>query len=226
MGLGVRMLVHYDNTEVQFRVQELLGIAPDRLQRVLRIGAEARRGTTAFHPRPYAGYSMWAETTAGLRRELLVESGWKMDEDGGQPRTFNLARRLNVVVQSGDDMTGVLGERKPRSKHSKGSATATKVRDNQLALFPVVGLAAAEPEDGKNVEPVLETWVLLLAEVKDELRAELSRPIGFDSGGHVNDWHERIILNATPMVADDFTVEQDDRGDDEAEGFDVTWQSE
>lgn len=221
------MLVHHDDDEVRSRVQELLGITPGRLQRVLQTGAEARRGTTAFHPRSYTGTSMWAETTAALRRELLVESGWEMDEAGGQPRTFSMERRLNVVVQSGDDMTGVLGERKPRTKHSKGSATVTKVRDNQLALFAVAGPAAEEPEleDGDVIESVLETWVLLLAEVDNELRAELSRPRGFDAAGHVNDWYERILLTATPMVADDFNIEQDDRDDDDGEGFDVTWQS-
>lgn len=223
------MLVHHEYEHVRSRVEDLLGISPARLQRVIQVGAEARRSITSLHPNSYMGTAMWGEATAALRRELIPE-GWKYDEAGQQPRTFNSDRQIVVLVQSGDDDTGLV-DGKPKTKHPKGSATETKVRDNQLALFSTgsdddLG-GEDEDQSAELIEgtAVLETWVLLLAEVDGELRGELSRPRGFDSSGRVDRWFERVVLEAVPMVAEDFALDQEDRDDEQGEeGIKITWQ--
>ncbi len=214
------MQVLTDEADVQSRVEQLLGITVGHLARVTQAAAGGRSSATRFHPSSTPGSNMYSEGTAALRRELVNESGWDFDEANQQPRTFNDDRRITVIVQSGDEMTGIDGPRAPRSKHGKGQATRQKVDVNtQLPLFDV-----AAPEGLAN-DSTLHTWVLLMAEVDGELRAELSRPNGMDGAGRVSDWTERLLLPVTPLGGD-FEIDLDRVEDGEqGDGFDVTWQS-
>jgi hypothetical protein len=209
-----------EESHVQSRVQQLLGITVEHLARVVQAAAGGRNSATRFHPSSTPGSNMYSEGTAALRRELMGEPGWNFDEANQQPRTFNSDRRITVIVQSGDEMTGIDGPRAPRSKHGKGEATRLKVDVNtQLRLFDV------KASDEIASDLALHTWVLLMAESEGELRAELSRPTGMDSAGHLSDWTERILLPATPLGGDlDFELDREE-DDDQGDGFDVTWQS-
>jgi hypothetical protein len=167
---------------------------------------------------------MYYEGTAALRRELLPDSAWDHDEANQQPRTFNNDRRIAVIVQSGDEMTGIDGDRAPRSKHGKGRATRQKVVDNrQQYLFDIT--TPDEPVDDLDDGLILNTWVLLLAEVDGELRVELSRPYAMDEAGRVSAWTERILLPASPLGGNfDIDLGREDDGD-QGDAFDVSWQS-
>jgi hypothetical protein len=222
------MQVIGDDGDVRPRVEQLLGVTVDHLARVTQAAAGGRNSATSLHPSSTAGSNMYYEGTAALRRELLPDSAWDHDEANQQPRTFNNDRRIAVIVQSGDEMTGIDGDRAPRSKHGKGRATRQKVVDNRQGyLFDLTRSdeSADEQGDEQGDEQALDTWVLLLAEVEGELRAELSRPHAMDDAGRVSAWTERILLPATPLGGD-FDLDLD-RGDDGNQGdaFDVSWQS-
>lgn len=214
------MHVLTEEADIQSRIEQLLGITVEHLARVTQAAAGGRNSATRFHPSSTPGSNMYSEGTAALRRELVNEPGWDFDEANQQPRTFNSDRRMTLIVQSGDEMTGIDGPRPPRSKHGKGQATRQKVDVNtQLRLFDV-----AAREDFSS-DLAFHTWVLLVAEVDGELRAELSRPNGMDEAGRVSDWTERILLSATPLGGDfDIELGRVDDGD-QGDGFDVTWQS-
>lgn len=210
--------------DVRPRIEQLFGITVDHLTRVTQAAAGGRNSATSLHPSSTAGSNMYYEGTAALRRELLPDAAWDHDEANQQPRTFNNDRRIAVIVQSGDEMTGIDGDRVPRSKHGKGRATRQKIVDNrQEYLFDLA--TPDESVDEQDDELALTTWVLLLAEVDGELRAELSRPYAMDEAGRVSAWTERILLPVTPLGGTfDMDLDREDESD-QGDAFDVSWQS-
>ncbi|MCV2490814.1 hypothetical protein OF117_15770 [Geodermatophilus sp. YIM 151500] len=184
------MQLYRDEVEVQTRLQSL-GLDLLGLRRVVASGAGGWNSTTAFHPSSARGSFLYFETTAALRR-LVVPMGWEHDELDGQARTFNRGLGISIVVQSGDELTGQVGQ-EPRTRHPKGSATAKKIETNgqQLALFNV----------GQQ-EPFINspfTWVLLVAVVDGEVRAELSLPSGMSADSRPCDLVERILIPSQPL---------------------------
>lgn len=165
---------------------EAMGLGLEGLQRVVSRGAGGYAATTEFHATSAPGTYLYHETTAALRR-LLVPNGWSPDELDRQPRVFNEECGVAIVVQTGDENTGVDGP-EPTTKHPKGQATVRKIEHNaaQLALFPLPTRVAPETEG-------LLTWVLLVAIVDGKVRAELSLPHHMLSGRPCG-WLERILL--------------------------------
>ncbi|MEJ7831733.1 MAG: hypothetical protein WKF79_02370 [Nocardioides sp.] len=148
---------------------------------------------TRFHGSAAAGTFLYHESTAALRR-LVVPQGWGYDEEDQQPRTFSVERGLTIVVQTGDENTGLLEpEAEPRPRHPKGVATARKVASNseQLALFAVPQAAATE-DDQEQGDTL--TWVLLVAVGIEVARAELSLPRQMSEDGRPCGWVHRILL--------------------------------
>jgi hypothetical protein len=211
---SVRVLA--EEQEVGSRLEQL-GLSLDGLVRVVSAAAGGFNSTTAFHPTPSAGSYLYYEGTAAFRR-LVIPDGWEMDELDGQPRTFSRTLGLTVVVQSGDEMTGIDGEREPQTRHPKGPATARKVAVNgQLDLFKI-----ARPEAPEDLG--LQTWVLLMAVVEGQMRGELSRPERMSPGSRPCGWSERILLPSQPMGGGaefDLAEPVNDAPDTD---FDVSWQ--
>ena len=217
----VRVLV--EERQVQSRLEQL-GLSLDGLLRVAEVGGGGYRATTAFHPTSAPGSYLYYETTAALRR-LLVPAGWDADEADQQPRTFHAGRGIAIVVQTGDEMTGIDGGREPTTRHPKGVATQKKVAENgqQLALFPL----GPQPNGAR-----WQNWVFLVAIVDGQIRAELSLPQRWGEDSRPCGWTERILLPAQELggsgaielreLAD---VAELDRRDREAPGadFDVAW---
>ena len=206
------MKLYAEEPEVASRLDDL-GLSLPGLLRAVAAGAGGHNATTSFHPSSAAGSYLYFETTAALRR-LLVPQGWTADEADGQPRTFNEARGVTIIVQTGDNVTGVIGEHEPTTRHMKGTATRKKVEENgqQIPLFTLNG--SPDPSSGQR------TWILLVSIVDGQVHAELSLPermIDSKPGG----WRERILL-PTQDLGSDIQLGRPESGSDS--DFEVAWQ--
>jgi hypothetical protein len=211
MEVAVRLVV--EEPEVRSRLEEL-GLSLEGMLRVVAAGGGGYRATTGFHPSSAAGTYLYMEATAALRR-LLVPGGWEADEADRQPRTFHPERGVAILVQTGDEMTGIDGDREPTTRHPKGTATQKKVAENgqQMVLFQV----SPQP-NGTG----WQNWVLLVAIVEKEIRAELSLPERWSEDSRPCGWRERILLRAQELDGPDVTGRR--RGDDGPDtDFDVAW---
>jgi len=182
---------------IEQRLAEL-GVRKDALDRAVRASFAAWAACTPHHPPSAPGLSSWFEGVATLRYEL-VPDGWQCMNDQNLPLTANADGSIAIAYSSGDAATGTVEN--PSTKSDKGPRTIHAVASNrdQLCLFPDEEL----PLPGDTSDR--QTWILLVYrdEIRREVRCELSRPIGLDSDNRVNDWHERIILDAFPYDGDE-----------------------
>lgn len=184
------MAVYAEKPAVESQL-ESMGLSLTGLTRVLAAGIGGFTSTTSFHGSAAPGTYLYHEATAALRR-LLVPQGWEHDEDDQQPRTFSVERGLTIVVQTGDEYTGIENPlQEPKPRHPKGMATARKVTANSEhpALFPVPHAAPAEDDRSDML-----TWVLLVAVGSEVVRAELSLPRLMGEDNKPCGWVHRICL--------------------------------
>lgn len=173
-----------------------MGLTSSMLSRAVLAGAGGYNATTAFHPTSGPGTYLYQEATAGLRRSLHKSGDWTFDEQDRQPRTYSVERGVAIVVQTGDENTGIDTGREPKTRNPKGVATLKKVTRNseQLALF---NMAPAQWTRARTGE--LLTWILLIAVVEDVVRSELSLPKEWGSDGKPCGWHVRLLLEEQPL---------------------------
>lgn len=179
---------------------ETLGLDLPRLQRVQEAALGGYQSATRFHPVNAAGLFLWLEATAALARVTVgehAENGWTQDDLDQQRRVVNTETGVVIIVQTGDDLTGV--ENVTPSTRKRGPATRAKVVANgeQLALFDDL------EQHGAAVPPVGLSWVLLLRVRDGALHAELSLPEAIGDDGLGWRWRERIILLALPLDTDE-----------------------
>lgn len=159
-----------------------IGVSEQILRNAVERGEIARSGCTQLDPPTRAGYSAWAETTRAIR-EALIGKGWQAVQGGSCP-TVSPDRKIAIIVQTGDDATG-MQRGTPRSKNPKGPAVELAVaNNNQLLLWD-------DFDDAKDLPPA-ETWVLLVGRDRDQVRFELSLPSRMDSDGRIAEWKVRI----------------------------------
>lgn len=208
-------LVVSENREVAGRLAEL-GLTHRVLRRAVVDGEFGRSAATELHPPSTSGFNAWADALASLRNSLRPH-GWRW-KDYPVPVVINEALGIRIAVTAGDEMTGVDGERDPRTKNEKGSVVAEHVELNHVLPFYDDLKPVASESDA------LATWFLLIhstfdvrSERRHIVRYELSRPMGLDRDGRISYWWERIVLPS---------IDMDERGEemtDEAEenDFDV-----
>jgi hypothetical protein len=191
--------------EARRRLAEL-GVSVEALIRSLEAGQLARLSCTPNDPPFIPGTEAWRFVVRTLREELLPR-GYRKADPANFSLVINDARKLNIVVSSGDAMvrskTG-----NPKTKHLKGLFTeAVILRNKQIGgLFP-----EEISEELRTAVSILEypTWILLIYITDDELRAELSYPDAIEEG-HIVSWKERIFV---PDSADDGGSEMRPTGD-------------
>jgi hypothetical protein len=183
-----------DPQEVQDHLASM-GLTASVLTRAVLAGAGGYNATTAFHPLSAPGTYLYQEATAGLRRGINGRGDWTFDEDDRQPQTYSLERGVAIVVQTGDENTGIDTGREPRPRNPKGVATLKKVarNSNQLALFSVGPASLPGADAGEML-----TWILLIAVVEDTVRAELSLPREWKDGRPCG-WLIRLPLEEQPL---------------------------
>jgi hypothetical protein len=173
-----------------------LGVSVEAVIRSLEAGQLARLSCTPNDPPFIPGTEAWRFVVRTLREELLPR-GYRKSDAGNYSLVINDARKLNIVVSSGDAMVrSTVGD--PKTKHLKGLFTeAVILRNRQTGgLFP-----EEISEELRTAISILEypTWVLLINITDDEIRAELSYPDAIEEGQIIS-WKERIFI---PGSADD-----------------------
>ncbi|SRR5258708_2428892 len=199
-------------TEVEKRLKDF-GMTVEMITRSIEAGDIARRRVMfPVYPATYAGVTMWAETLAELRKQLLkAREGYAIGRTGNYETVYSTARGVAFAVNAGDANTGIEGKREPRLTRPKGVKTAERIKRNarmvQLALIEL-------PEPALPADEACETWFLLLRPTESEIRLELSCPRRIGPDGIVDGWHERILLPAVPIAGAVEPTEPDDGGDD------------
>lgn len=189
-----------------------LGLEERTLEEAVIRGLSERQTRTPLHPASYPGTTQWAETIAALRM-LLIPSGWSPSEVRNYPRVISPNARIAIAVATGELETGEPGPLGPRIKHPKGAETRNAVETNyqQLNLFQ-----EDDPEPIADlVEPLLQTWILMLATDAHQLSYELSLPLSLGADGRIVSWAERIIFPAieiSEIPGRDRSDEDDDEG--------------
>jgi hypothetical protein len=189
-----------------------LGLDEKTLLGAVQRGLAARQTCTAFDPPSFPGYLQWAQTHRALR-ELLAPQDWTPDDSRNFSRVVNPDRTVAVTVATGDEYTGISGQKEPRTKYPKGSETdlAIEVNVEQLTIWAEPSSVSAQPRSRRS------TWMLLVATTAHEVRSELSCPSGQDESGRVVAWSERIPLS--PIEIDALPMRDDD--EDEPPAIDV-----
>lgn len=178
-----------DQEHVSARMQGLgPGLTPDMFRDVLTQGLNARSAVTEAHPPTAAGTLQWIDVVAVLRTILSAE-GWRILDVRNSPLIISPDERVAIVAMTGSPETGQDVASQPTNRAEKGTVTGQFVKDNQ-EQYLLFAQHAAEHQG-------MVVWVLLYCYDRDrnEVRAELSLPSGFD-GGYITDWAERLILPA------------------------------
>ena len=170
-----------------------------------------RSNGSPFDPPTAAGTDAWRYTLRSIRQQGDAR-GWKLADPGNLSMIVNETLKINIVVFSGDDATGIR-HLKPKPKNPRGPMIkeAVQLNTEQGKLFEEV-----IEDDKPDIEEMLqfETWVLLFYITDSEIRAELSLPYAVDDKDYVNDWGPRIILNV-PLPGSEAEVAPDaDNGPD------------
>jgi len=178
--------------EVANRLDEL-GWNRDQLLEVVGAMVSARNSCTENDPASAPGWMAWKEGTRRLR-EIARPMGMEKDDTDQIPSVVDERRGVKFAVSNTDDGTG-LGDRIPQNRSRKGPATDKVVCDNQGSLIAALeeGLRVVPISIARKQPGMIVGWYLCLYCQGDDIRAELSCPVGFDAD-HFTDFVERIIL--------------------------------
>jgi hypothetical protein len=172
-----------------------LGVSVEAVIKALQAGQLARLSCTDNDPPFIPGTEAWRFVVRTLREELVPTGVWRKADPANFSLIINDARKINIVVASGDVLTRCRNG-DPKTRHLKGIFTqAVIIRNKQIGgLFPEI-----VSEELRVAVSVLEypTWILLICITDDEIRAELSYPDQIE-GGQIVSWKERIFIPDTP----------------------------
>ena len=205
-------IVHHTPSQVAGRLHELdpaltEALLLEAVQFALGYYAEC----TAHDPSSAAGYLLWGKTIRSLR-DLLVPAEWKSATRQNYPTIEHPSGAFAISVAGSDGGTGII-DGNPTTRTEKGTVTKGAIAQNQASLW----------DYKPNLAPLRKrTWLLLIHVdlVNDEVRAELSLPVGTDEDNRVSWWRERIILTGFPYEPT-FVHSTFDGGDDEDDAVDI-----
>ncbi len=177
---------------------ERIGLSDEQVLEIVHAMAGARADATENDPPGAAGWSAWR---MGIRRsrEVTVHDkrfpDWERDETGQVSSVVNRKLGVRLLVSNTDDGTGIDAEdRFPQNRSKKGAATDRIVLSNQ-GVFEFMEHAAnvvAFPK-AADAEQGTVSWYVCVYSEGEELRAEISCPIGIE-GGFFTGFSKRIII--------------------------------
>lgn len=212
--------IHADDRGDRVGRLRSMGLTETQLAKAVQASLGGFTSTTAYHPKSAPGTYGYHEGTAGLRRAVMPDGVWAFDENDNQPRTYSMDYGISIVVQSGDENTGLINEYEPRARNPKGKATEKKVLSNHD--HPVLFSLAPEPVLDHTGAQVLTNWVLLITVEQNVMRSELSLPKKFISGKPCG-WVERIILSEIEIGGGDAALGEPDVDSGPETDIDVAW---
>ena len=197
----------WNGADVDIRLRRF-GLSEELLLNAIRAGAFARSiNCTTNFPKCYPGLANWAVIVKTLRDDLMAK-GWNRYDKDSLEGIVHPDGQTVILVESGDDHTGDPdAENGPSTKYKKGDGIEKAVGKNYFLRFD----ASLERENQRirSGESLHSTWFLLHANVRGEIRSELSRPLSI-AGGHIIEWSERIILTEIPPESETLMIPEDD----------------
>ncbi len=164
-----------------------LGLRQELLWESLTVGIGASRNTSDYHPPTAAGYYLWAETIAALRRGLEPTGEWRIANPKNRPLVIHEKTGVSMTAAGGNAATGT--EAMPNVARRKGQATRERYAPNQLELPIFLHSAGDDDRD-----PGIGDWIFLYHLDKRGARGELSLPRSFTDDGYVDSWRVRVLL--------------------------------
>lgn len=208
-----------DHSDIEAQLERFDLTQAELWERVL---AKAERETASEFgggpfPRNAVGTGRWLYLVRNLN-VLLAGRGWEVHEPDGIPRILSRERRIAIVVQAGDEMTGrpkVEGGRFPRTRRDRGAALMRSVTFNEVPMLP----GFEEDRQEKLSLSDYATWFLLVRAGNGKVAAELSYPLPPPGESRkIETWRERILLGVTdidgPAAANPSTDDFPDSGID------------
>ncbi len=172
----------------------------------IRGGLGGRNEVTHASAPTAAGVQQWLKTVEDLRT-LLAALQWRIHEQQNCPFISSPDRSISIVVMTGNSETGKNGFEDPTNQAEKGVVAENFIQQNsQLELFNRDSFKLA-----KEKQKETQVWALLYHydKVLNEVRFELSLPIGFDNK-KITEWGVRLILGSIPNNPADFTIRKDE----------------
>ncbi|MFF5023831.1 hypothetical protein ACFY2J_06170 [Streptomyces collinus] len=195
-----------------------MGLSVVNIRNSVTAGDDARsRVSLRYYPRNFPGITMWAETLAALRRELLkARQGWRIGQTGNYETVYSADRRLAFAVVAGDRFTGIDGDRPPRLTRKRGPKTKERVDRN--AKYQQLAFEIDLPVRTIELPPdeACSTWFLVVHADDDHIRVELSLPVDAENG-IVGEWVERILIDPIPTSGAVAPIEPGEDDDDDGE---------
>lgn len=195
-----------DPMQAEARLQGLSSdLSLDLLREVVQAGLGARNDRTRASAVIAAGVQQWLKTVEELRTRLS-DKQWHIHDEKNCPFISSPDRSISFVVMTGNNETGKQGFEDPTNQAEKGVVVEGFVQaNNQLDLFNQNSFRLA-----KDKRTETQVWAFLYHYDKklNEVRFELSYPIGFDNK-KITAWGERIILGSIPNNPIDFTIRND-----------------
>jgi hypothetical protein len=177
---------------------ERIGLSSEQVLEIVHAMAGAKADATENDPPGAAGWSAWR---MGIRRsrEVTVHDvrfpDWERDETGQVSSVVNRKIGVRLLVSNTDDGTGIdADDRFPQNRSKKGAATDRIVQCNQGAFefMEQASNVVAFPKAADDAQGVTSWYVCVYAD-GEELRAELSCPVGIE-GGFFTGFSKRIII--------------------------------
>ncbi len=184
-----------------------MGLHPKVFAEVLQL-AHADAAKTTAHDSPAASGTIFWLSALRYLRDALAPRGWDVLNDGTYCLTVSPDHQRAILVWSGTDATGI-ATAIPSNRNAKGQRTIQSVEGNQLMLGDY---DSGFPHELEPVPTPYETWAFLyvMDRQRQEIRAELSLPIGLGLHGRHPAWRTRLLLEPSslrPEISRDVPVQ-------------------
>jgi hypothetical protein len=140
-----------------------------------------------------AGLSRWIQVVGVLREQLASSKNWCGDNPKNRPISRHTNKPYTLSTIGGTDATGMIDHPTgPKAANKKGVATAEAVTGT-LALIAVDELLPDFGSYDASAMPPTGNWFLAYHRADQEVRLEISLPLGFEDGQFTG-WLVRVIL--------------------------------
>ncbi|MFL0293714.1 hypothetical protein ACJH6J_22055 [Mycobacterium sp. SMC-18] len=147
------------------------------------------------HPITGAGLTRWIQVVGALRERLASGRNWRGDNPRNRPISRHTGKSYTLSTVGGTDATGILDHPTgPLAARKKGRATAEAVTGT-LTLIAVDKLLPGARTFDASTTPPSGNWFLVYYRDDEEIRTEISLPLGF-SDGQFTGWRVRVILDS------------------------------
>jgi hypothetical protein len=158
-------------------------------------GDLAARNIGRHHPVTGAGLTRWIQVVGTFRKRLVETHNWQGDNPKNRPISRHIRKPFTVSMVGGTDATGVIDHPfGPLAANKKGAATAEAVTGT-LTLIEVDKLFPSARTFDASTIPPSGNWFLVYYRDEEEIRMEISLPLGFKDGQFTG-WQVRIILGS------------------------------